>query len=364
MRVSILLLAGAAAVHAQPSLLSRSTVYEPPSRDPYDLQNRTGFNHAPNVALLPDGRLLCVWFSGPYEASVHQAILAAYSEDEGRTWSPADVFHDFPRRSDFDPALLVDGQRTWAFFSAGRWTRYPFVSDEKENVGERSFQIYFKTSDDSGRTWSPAHEAPTGRGFNCRNNGIRLRSGPLVLPVTRLRGNHAGLLVSPDRGKSWRMAGGVVTTPMGEDEPAVVELNSGAVLMVLRTSGGRLWRTKSSDLGETWSAPEQTALEAPASSHSLFRLRDGRIALTHNASPKVRTPLTMRLSEDDGESWGPPLELASAPAWKPGSRESRRQVSYPSVAQLPDGALVVVWADIGISDTEQYGIIQSARVKP
>ncbi len=38
------------------------------------------------------------------------------------------------------------------------------------------------------------------------------------------------------------------------------------------------------------------------------------------------------------------------------------QVTYPSVCQLPDDTLLVVWAEIYISDTEQIGIIQSARV--
>jgi len=39
---------------------SRSVVFNYPQTDPYDRSNLYGFSHAPSVATLPDGRLLCV----------------------------------------------------------------------------------------------------------------------------------------------------------------------------------------------------------------------------------------------------------------------------------------------------------------
>jgi predicted neuraminidase len=358
----VLMLAAPGVARAQLTVVSSHTVYLHPADDPYDPLNRTGFNHAPNVTVLPDGKLFAAWFSGPFEASVHQSVLGSYSSDSGRTWSPAQIMNDFPRRSDFDPALLSDGRRVWMFFSAGRWNRYPFVSDETNNVGVNSFQIYLRATSDSGRTWSEVQPAQIAPGYNCRNNGIRLAGGELLLPVTRLaNGRDAGVLKSIDEGKTWRRYGGI-WTPEGQDEPTIVELRSGNILMFLRTGGGTLWKTGSRDKGETWSPPQKTGIVAARSSHSLFRLQDGRIVLTHNASPDVRTPLTMRTSSDDGESWDPPLLIAEAPVLAPGTAGVRRQVSYPSVAQMQNGDLVVLWADIGISDTVQYGDIRCARV--
>ena len=60
----------------------------------------------PRIAWHPDGRLLAVWFSGPFEASVHQVILGSFSSDGGKTWSKAETVQDFAHVSDFDPALL------------------------------------------------------------------------------------------------------------------------------------------------------------------------------------------------------------------------------------------------------------------
>jgi hypothetical protein len=348
-------------VPATPRVLSRATVFAYPRKDPYDRTNLYGFNHAPSVTLLPDGRLLTAWFSGPFEASVHQVILGSYSTDGGKTWDKAEVLQDFPRRSDFDPAFLADGKRTWFFFSAGRWNRYPFVRDEKEHVGVNSWKTYARTSDDSGKTWS--EPVLIAKKNNCRSNGIKLSTGELILPVQDVGSKSAGVLRSADGGKTWKRHGSVSTSTVAA-EPSVAELKSGALRMVLRTRDGFLWQSTSRDRGKTWSKAEKTGMRASYASHNLFRLADGRLALTHNDCPTpLRTLLTLRLSTEDGGHWGKPLALARAEA--PGKDDPvwSRQVTYPSVAQLPDGTLVVVWAAISISNTEQFGIIRSARVR-
>jgi predicted neuraminidase len=344
--------------HAELRIVERSTVYRHPYSDPYDPKNTTGFNHAANVAVMPDGRLVAMWFSGAYEASVNQLVLVSYSANDGRSWTPAEVFSDVPRMSDFDPALLADGKRVWAFFSVGRWIRWPFVSEEKTMVGEQSFQIYQRYSDDSGRTWSPAAAATIDRSWNCRGNGIRHSSGDLLLPVYQLKGLEAAVLKSTDNGETWRKAGSV-KGPEGADEPVVAQLRNGDVQMLLRTGGGTFWTAISKDRGESWSAAVKGKLPAARASHSLVRLRDGRLVLTHDADASRRDPLTMRISSDDGKSWGTPLVIARARNVEP---PVRSQVSYPSVTELRDGSLLVVWSDLVIGDIEDYGDIQCARV--
>jgi BNR repeat protein len=352
--------AGETKVWAKPVLLSESMVYKHPDENPYDSQNRFGFNHAPSVTLLSDGRLLAAWFSGPFEAAVNQVILGCYSPDAGQGWGPAEVLNDFPRTSDFDPAFIQDGKRTWLFFSAGRWNRYPFVRGDNE-IGAESFKTYSSHSDDGGRRWSEPRVAFEKVG--CRTNGIKLSSGELLLPIYGFVGRTAGILKSTDQGKSWRRCGNIAS-PVGADEPTIAELSSGSVLMFLRTKDGFIWRSVSRDKGETWSAVDQTTIVAGQASHNLLRLRDGRIVLTHDAcKPPMRTPLTLRVSRDDGASWGEPLTLAEVAV--PGKDEEiwGRQVTYPSVAELADGALVIVWSEIVLGNRVQYGDIRSARVR-
>ena len=347
-------------LQSKPVILSISTVYKHPHEDPYDLQNRFGFNHGPSVVLLPDERLLAAWFSGPFEASVHQAILGCYSSDGGQSWGPGEVLNDFPRTSDFDPAFIADGKRTWFFFSAGRWNRYPFARGDNA-IGAESFKIFHRYTDDSGRSWSESQLAFEKCG--CRSNGIKLSSGELLLPIYGFVKRSSGVLKSSDAGKTWNRFGDL-STPAGSVEPTIAELSSGAVVMFLRTGDGLIWRSLSKDKGENWSIAEKTEIVAGQSSHHLLRLRDGRLVLTHNASPPPnRTPLTLRVSVDDGASWGDPLKLAEIAV--PGKDEAiwGRQVTYPSVVELADGTLVVVWAELILGNSVQFGDIRSARVR-
>lgn len=343
------------------SILYRSTVYRHPASDPYGLKNLYGFNHAPSVVALPDGALLAAWFSGPFEASVHQVILGARSTDGGKSWHAAEVLQDFPRKSDFDPAFIVDGGRTWFFFSAGRHNRYPPVRDPNTEVGPDSFKTFARTSDDAGRTWSEPRVIQ--EKVFCRSNGIRLSTGELLLPVYEYPANTGGILKSSDAGKTWRHIGGV-QSPAGAGEPAIAELPSGAILMVLRTRDGFLWKTLSLDKGETWGAPVKTDLVAATTSHSIFRMRNGRVVLIHNESPPpTRTNLNIRISSDGGATWGQPLRLAEAATPSKDEVVWSRQATYPSVAELRDGSLVVVWTYISVADAEQYGDILAARIR-
>ena len=347
-------------VLAKPALLSESPVYKHSDEDPYDPQNRFGFNHAPSVTVLSDGRLLAAWFSGPFEAAVNQVILGCYSPDAGQSWGPAEVLNDFPRTSDFDPAFIQDGKRTWFFFSAGRWNRYPFVRGDNE-IGAESFKTYCCHSDDGGHRWSEPRVAFERVG--CRTNGIKLSSGELLLPIYGFVGRTAGVLKSTDQGRSWKRCGDIATSA-GADEPTIAELRSGSVLMFLRTNDGFIWKSISRDKGETWSTAEKTTIAAGQASHNLLRLRDGRIVLTHDAcKPPQRTPLTLRLSSDDTASWGEPLTLAEVAIPGKGDAIWGRQVTYPSVVELADGILVVVWSEIVLGNRVQYGDIRSARVR-
>jgi len=345
----------------QVRILDHSTVFFHPSSDPYARDNYRGFNHAPSVVLLPDGRLLTAWFSGPFEASVDQAILGSYSTDGGKSWERPVVLQDFPHLSDFDPAFIADGNETLFFFSAGRENRYPPVHDEKANVGVSSFKTYVRITDNGGRTWSMPRVA--GVHVFCRSNGIRLSSGELLLPVYEIP-SRASVLRSVDDGKTWEKSGTVTTPHAGAGEPSLVELKSGAILMVLRTSDGFLWETRSTDKGKSWKPPTRTEIHAATTSHNIFRLRDGRLLLLLNESaPNIRTPLVLRVSSDEGATWTAPVSLAKIQVPHEGDRVWAREVSYPSVAQLKDGTVIVVWAKLVLSNTEQYGDIEAVRVR-
>lgn len=351
-----------------PRIVSRSEVFRYSRADPYDLQNQFGFNHAPSIVRFSDGRLCAAWFSGPFEASVHQVIFGCYSSDEGATWSAGQILQDTPHTSDFDPAFVTDGDETWLFYTVGRWNRYPFVGPhgrEAQEVGVKSFKLMSRSTVDGGRTWSEPRRMLDVTGHGCRSNGIRLSSGELLLPVYNFEPPYVSeVLRSTDRGKTWKLAGHVAPPEkVGAAEPTIAELSGGRVLMAVRSNDGFLWTSTSPDRGETWSEPHKSDLIASASSHNLFRLADGRIALTRDeCAASKRTLLTMRISADDGNTWGEPLSIAELKDPPDNKDLWSQEVCYPSVTQLPDGSLIVVWAWIEMSPDFQRGVIESARI--
>lgn len=352
----------------RPVVADRGVVFEYPNDDPYDRHNDYGFNHAPSLTRLADGRLLAAWFSGPFEASVHQVILGSYGSPDARNWQAGVVLNDQPRKSDFDPGFVTDGRRTWMFYSVGRWNRYPFVGGrgaEKTEVGIDSFKTFVRYTDDSGRTWSDEQRVGDHTGIGPRSNGIKLSSGELILPLHHYQLHQPHVLKSQDGGKSWRrIEGPKPEEKVGAAEPCIAEGASGKLLMVVRSRDGLLWTSESTDKGETWSPLLKTDLPAAASSHSLIRLSDGRLVLTHNPTqPPLRTSLTVRVSNDEGKTWAEPTEIASVPAPAENDEVYSRQVAYPSAIEMPDGSAMIVWTEISISPAHQSGKIHWARVR-
>jgi hypothetical protein len=350
-------------------IVSRAVVFEDSHTDPYDRTNYYGFNHAASVTVLAGERVMAAWFSGPFEASVHQLILGAISTDGGKSWGKASVINDAPRVSDFDPGFINVGERTFLFFSNGRWLDRP--RPERRNQGRpefgvNSFHMLLMATDDQGQTWSEPREVGADPGWNCRSNGIKLRNGALLIPTHHLEPPHkSSVLLSSDNGRTW-VRGPEIVTPneVGAAEPSVAELPDGELVMVLRTTDGYLWLVRSHDHGRTWLPPERQELTAASSSASLLCATTGRLVLTHNPTkPPLRTQLTLRVSSDAGKSWSIPLTVAevqppteSEPLWS-------RQVCYPSVCELSDGTLLVVWARIALGAEHQSGAIDSARIR-
>jgi len=194
---------------------------------------------------------------------------------------------------------------------------------------EQDCRPLMRLSADEGATWGAPVTCITDQvGYYVLNNdrAVQLKSGRLVLPVClhRVQGapktDWQGTLMcylSDDGGKTWRRsktaqkgydaAGKRVTT----QEPGVVELKDGRVMMFIRASGGCQYLAYSSDAGDTWSAPVASDIKSPVSPASIKRLPStGDLLLVWNDHADVpaslkdrRVPLSTAVSKDDGKTW-------------------------------------------------------------
>ena len=168
-------------------------------------------------------------------------------------------------------------------------------------------------------------------GYYVLNNDrvIQLRDGRLLFAVARhgfTGGKFDGKGVvmtysSDDNGKTWRRGRSMlnIVSPSGRayaaQEPGVVELKDGHILLWIRTNAGCQFMSCSADRGETWSAPQPSWLRSPTSPATIKRLPSGDLLAVWNDHESrfdlkrkggwdgKRTPLSAALSGDEGETW-------------------------------------------------------------
>lgn len=186
-------------------------------------------------------------------------------------------------------------------------------------------RLYLRHSADEGKTWSDPTLCIPDAGYFVVNNDrvIQLESGRLVVPASRRNAPgsatpHPGVAVcyiSDDNGKTWLRSKTELRPPAdsktGLQEPGIIELKDGHLMMLCRTDQGCQYRSYSNDGGETWSSAEPTDIKSPVSPASVKRIpKTGDLLLVWNDHTQIdssrqgkRTPLTVAISKDEGKTW-------------------------------------------------------------
>ncbi len=283
------------------------------------------FAHCATLAQLPDGALLAAWFGGAYETAPDVAILASRYDPVRQTWATPWIIADVPDHSLGQPVFLVrpDGE-LWLFFVV-------IVADEGPANWTRA-QPHWQRSTDGGKTWSSPIRLLDYPGLMFRSRPLVL-PGRIIIPVYDENTWESRMLISDDKGQSWRLTA-PMSTPQGNIHPCVVNLSDGRLLAYLRTGGpgGVIWRAESSDGGDTWGQPSPTPLPNPNSGLDLLRLQSGALALAYNHSNRLRTPLCVALAEED-ERW----------RWQQTLEDGHAEFSYPTLLQTDDGCIHLVY---------------------
>ncbi len=310
-------------------------------------------NAYPVIARLQSGALLCVWTAARKGVLESYRIVGALSHDNGKTWGAPALLFQGNKALEADPNIVLNGRRVLVFS-----TTVPLPLKIEKT------QIWMKSSDDLGETWSAPLEVPMPHRYVAGkiHVGHRLPDGTLIMgyaydtwaeqgmiPATEGEMDiKSGVLRSRDGGRTW-MAGGDLYVPCipkssphsvsGLDEPSTVVLKDGTIAVLLRSAGTRLFQSRSRDGGLTWEKPEPSPLTSHNAPAALWRLEgpEDEILVVWDNSPRSRAPLCAALSRDGARSWSAPKVLSSPPAGV--------QASYPSATQASDGALVAVWQE-------------------
>ena len=271
---------------------------------------------------LRDGRILFAYshFTGGGDDNDAATIAGRFSSDGGRTWSTTDV-----------PIVAREGDMNVMSVSLLRLRdgRIALFYARKNSISD--CRPYLRYSTDEARTWSDPILTVPDDGYFVLNNDrvIQLRNGRLLVPVAlhpTINGQFGSRGISmtyysDDAGKTWRRSRNTLEAPTatraGLQEPGVVELKDGSVLMFMRTQLGSQYLSRSRDGGESWSAPEPSHIASPLSPASIKRIpRTGDLLMVWNdhsgidpsfrsseTSGGKRTPLSVAISKDEGATW-------------------------------------------------------------
>lgn len=258
--------------------------------------------HASTLVKLNSGDILAAWFGGPYEDHVDTAIWISRKKNE--TWTEPVKVADEEGVPCWNPVLFQDKNgKIWLYYKVG--------------INPRNWHTMLISSDDSGYSWSAPHELIPGdiggRG-PVKNKPIILSDGTWLAPssIETDTSWDAFADISRDNGKTWRKS---IMVPLnhkklqgkGIIQPSLWESEPGIVHMLLRSSEGFIFRSDSTDFGNTWSEAYITDIPNNNSGIDLAKLGDGRLVLVYNpvkGNWGARTPIVCSISADNGKTWG------------------------------------------------------------
>ena len=280
----------------------------------------------PDVCRSKSGDLLCVFYAGYGHVSVPRESLPkgarvsmVRSSDNGSTWSAAETVVDSPI-DDRDPSItqLRDGRLVVTYMS--------YVPGRRPATHE----VLLIWSEDDGKTWGTPQPIDTPlKGNEAVSEPIReLSDGTLLLPLYGAlkpgEKDSSVMMLSRDGGKTWPEHA-IISLP-GEHlhEPSVAQLPDGRLLVFIRP---RMRWCESADNGKTWTDPKPMPMSGDAP-YPLLTSK-GLLLLAFRHHPTHST--SMAYSRDYGKTWSEVILL------------DRVIGGYPSLIELPDGRVLVVY---------------------
>lgn len=270
---------------------------------------------------LKDGRILLVYthFTGGAGDHARAELAGRFSRDRGKSWTAEDklIIANEASQNIMSVSLLrlKDG-RIGLFYL--------------QKNSQSDCRPVMRTSDDEAETWSdPVEIVPESEvGYYVLNNDrvVQLNDGRLIVPLAQHYGAdwqkwtaYAEIVCyySDDRGQTWTRG---KTTPGPEkddgkavmmQEPGVVALKDGRLMLWCRTNAGRQYMAYSKNKGKSWSRLEPSNMLSPRSPATIERIpKTGDLLLVWNDHRGIdaklrgkRTPLSVAISTDEGKTW-------------------------------------------------------------
>ncbi len=338
------------------------------------IEPRGSQNHAPQLCWITPNTLGCVWMSGGREGTAGMGIMFSELRNNKKEWSSPKLISQDPIKSEQNPLLFTNevmGAKEIHLIHTAQSVREPNeISKEGEAFSMQwTASLRHQTRNTEKRRWSNAKDLIDEPAF-CRNPPIRRQDGCWLLPIYRSleTGGAFGhdfsevLLLSADCQTPKQLI--KIPSSIGRVHGSIVVSRDGSQLLQFFRSrlADRVYKSIGSLDGLNWEAPQPTELPNNNSSIQAIRLHSGRLAIIFNRFsleeypanstdwgeaiwPRTRWPLSIALSEDDGESW--PLirdidhgiGFAGQANWM-----LNEQLAYPTIVEGIPGELHIAYS--------------------
>lgn len=288
--------------------------------------------HASTLVETRDRKIIVAWFGGTAERNPDVGIW--YSIYDGETWTDPLSIAKVEETAHWNPVLFKDNRGIiHLFFKVG--------------IDVPRWSTWWMSSIDNGNSWNePSVLVPGdigGRG-PVKNKAIILSDRRWCAPASTEDNVYWDSFMdfSSDFGETWQRSGDFPLdrkkfSGKGTIQPTVWESEPGHIHALLRSTCGAMLRSDSTDNGVTWCETYDTKLPNNNSGADLVQLEDGRLLLVLNPVSKnwgARTPLSLAVSDDNGETWSILAHLEDAPA------ETDPEFSYPAIVHMRDGVAI------------------------
>jgi predicted neuraminidase len=314
--------------------------------------------HAPTIIKLDDGDLLCAWFAGSFEGSPDISIVLSKFNHKSGEWNEPKIVSRDDTRSEQNPSFFqAPDQSIWLIYTSQEG-RQP----GKDNMQFTSIIKYQKTYD-NGETWTDPEVLFSQPGTFVRQTIQVLSNGRWIFSTWVCEDSELGLTndptvfqVSDDEGLIWKEVR--MPESNGRVHANVIELEDGHLVAFMRSRfADYIYRSVSTDYGDSWTVPEPTILPNNNASISAIKLDNGAIAIAYNANsannpekgkvawPGLRNPVVVSVSEDGGNTWpiGRIIEHAEGFIGAE-NKTNNSQFEYPTIYQDAEGLLHLVYA--------------------
>jgi predicted neuraminidase len=314
--------------------------------------------HAPTIIKLDNEDLLCAWFAGSFEGSPDISIVLSKFNHESGEWNEPKIVSQDDTRSEQNPAFFnAPDKSVWLIYTSQEGRK-----PGKDNMQFTSIIKYQKTYD-NGENWTEPEVLFSQPGIFTRQAIQVLSNGRWIFSTWVCEDSEFGLTndptvfqVSDDEGLTWKEVR--MPESNGRVHANVIELEDGHLVAFMRSRfADSIYRSESTDNGDSWTVPEPTTLPNNNASISAIKLDNGAIAIAYNANaatnpekgkvawPGLRNPVVVSVSEDGGNTWpiGRIIEHAEGFIGAE-NKTNNSQFEYPTIYQDGEGRLHLVYA--------------------